>query len=68
MPKTKIYKPATSQDAALELKPRRKIMIYCLYQLTDAIDNTKMELMLHKPGWRDKEFQDMASTRVIFGD
>jgi len=54
LPKTKINKPATGQDAALELKPKRNIMIYSLYQLQDAID-TKMELMLYKPGWRDKD-------------
>jgi hypothetical protein len=55
LPKTKINKPTTGQEAALELKPKRNIMIYCLYQLQEAIDSTKMELMLHKPGWKDKE-------------
>jgi hypothetical protein len=54
LPKTKINKPATRQDAALELKPKRNIMIYCLYQLHEAIDSIKMELMLHKPGWKEK--------------
>ena len=56
MPKTKINKPATDLDAELELKPKREIMIYGLYHLEKDIENTKMQLMLHKPGWKDKLF------------
>jgi hypothetical protein len=51
----------------MELTQKRKIMIYCLYSL-ESIENFKMELMLHKPEWKDKELFEMSYSKVTFGE
>ena len=51
----------------IKTKPEKTIEIHCLYQ-PDPTKDTKMQLMLHTHGHKEKEFRDMAFHEVPFGD